>query len=90
MCRVRGIGVAVRVSTSTCVRSCLIRSLCFTPKRCSSSTTSSPRSLNADLGPEQLVGADQDVDLALPGALAAPRATSGALRIDETTSMVTG
>ena len=47
MCRVRGMGVAVRVSTSTSVRICLMRSLCVTPKRCSSSTISSPRSLNA-------------------------------------------
>ena len=46
MCSVRGIGVAVSVSTSTWLRSCLMRSLCVTPKRCSSSTTSSPRSLN--------------------------------------------
>jgi hypothetical protein len=44
-CRVRGIGVAVSVSTSTARRSALSRSLCFTPKRCSSSTTRSPRSL---------------------------------------------
>ena len=43
---VRGIGVAVSVSTSTLARSCLIFSLCCTPKRCSSSITSSPRSLN--------------------------------------------
>ena len=44
--RVRGIGVALMVSTSTWTRSSLIRSLCSTPKRCSSSTTSRPRSLN--------------------------------------------
>ena len=44
---VRGIGVALSVSTSTSVRSFLMRSLCCTPKRCSSSTTSRPRSLNA-------------------------------------------
>ena len=43
---VRGIGVADIVSTSTLVFSFLIDSLCWTPKRCSSSTTSSPRSLN--------------------------------------------
>ena len=41
----RGIGVAVSVSTSTCVRVFLIRSLCATPNRCSSSITSRPRSL---------------------------------------------
>ena len=43
MCRVRGIGVAVRVRTSTSVRSCFRRSLCATPKRCSSSMISRPR-----------------------------------------------
>ena len=44
--RVRGIGVAVRVSTSTSARKRLIASLWVTPKRCSSSTTSRPRFLN--------------------------------------------
>ena len=44
---VRGIGVAESVSTSTSARSALMRSLCCTPNRCSSSTTSRPRSLNA-------------------------------------------
>ena len=44
---VRGIGVAVSVSTSTSALSCLICSLWLTPKRCSSSTTSRPRSLNS-------------------------------------------
>ena len=43
---VRGIGVADSVSTSTLVLIFLICSLCCTPKRCSSSTTSRPRSLN--------------------------------------------
>ena len=47
MFSVRGIGVAVIVSTSTFLRSCLIRSLCATPNRCSSSTTSRPRSRKA-------------------------------------------
>ena len=46
MLSVRGIGVAVIVSTSTRLRICLMRSLCATPNRCSSSTTSSPRSRN--------------------------------------------
>ena len=45
--RVRGMGVAVSVSTWTDFRSCLSRSLCATPNRCSSSTTRSPRSLKA-------------------------------------------
>ncbi len=44
--RVRGIGVADIARTSTAVRSVLSCSLCSTPKRCSSSTTTSPRSLN--------------------------------------------
>ncbi len=39
---VRGIGLAVSVSTSTVSDSCLIASLWFTPKRCSSSTTRRP------------------------------------------------
>ena len=42
---VRGIGVAVSVRTSIDALSRLRRSLCFTPKRCSSSTIRSPRSL---------------------------------------------
>ena len=66
---VRGIGVALSVSTSTSVRSFLIRSLCCTPKRCSSSTTSSPRFLNIDVVGEQAVRADHDVDAALLDAL---------------------
>ena len=44
--RVRGIGVADMVSTSTAVRIDFRYSLCSTPKRCSSSTTTRPRSLN--------------------------------------------
>ncbi len=43
--RVRGIGVALIASTSTSVRSALSVSLCSTPKRCSSSITTRPRSL---------------------------------------------
>ena len=39
-------GVADRVRTSTSRLSCLSRSLAATPKRCSSSTTTRPRSLN--------------------------------------------
>ena len=46
ICRVRGIGVADMVSTSTSLRSCFSRSLWRTPKRCSSSTMTSPRLLN--------------------------------------------
>ncbi len=45
--RVRGMGVAVSVSTSTSARRALMDSLWLTPKRCSSSTTSRPRSLKA-------------------------------------------
>ena len=47
MFRVRGMGVADRVSTSTCLDSSLSFSLWATPKRCSSSTTSSPRSFHS-------------------------------------------
>ena len=43
MCSVRGIGVAVSDSTSTSSRSWRRSSFCATPKRCSSSTTTSPR-----------------------------------------------
>ena len=46
---VRGIGVAVSVSTSTSRRSCFSRSLAATPNRCSSSTTTRPRSLKRDV-----------------------------------------
>ena len=46
MCSVRGMGVAERVSTSTRVFMCWMLSLWLTPKRCSSSTMSRPRSLN--------------------------------------------
>ncbi len=45
MFSVRGMGVAVRVRTSIVALNCLIFSLWPTPKRCSSSTTSRPRSL---------------------------------------------
>src|SRR6266478_4730739 len=43
MCRVRGMGVAERASASTFLRISLRRSLWATPKRCSSSTSSSAR-----------------------------------------------
>ena len=48
---VRGIGLAVRVSTSTPSASALIDSLWLTPNRCSSSTTSSPSFLNVTSPP---------------------------------------
>ena len=43
---VRGMGVAVSVSTSTSERSAFMASLCRTPKRCSSSMMSRPSRLN--------------------------------------------
>ncbi len=46
MCSVRGIGVALSVSTSAPGLRRFSISLCATPKRCSSSITMSPRSLN--------------------------------------------
>ena len=42
-CKVRGIGVAVRVSTCTSALSCFSFSFCATPKCCSSSTMTRPR-----------------------------------------------
>ncbi len=44
--RVLGIGVAVKVKTSTSVFISFNFSFCLTPNRCSSSTTTRPRSLN--------------------------------------------
>ena len=49
-CSVRGIGVAVSVRTSVSSLSCLRRSLCFTPNRCSSSTMMRPRSSKTTSG----------------------------------------
>src|SRR5213082_1636595 len=46
ICSVRGIGVAESASASTFLRISFNLSLCATPKRCSSSTTSRPRSAN--------------------------------------------
>ena len=46
-CNVRGSGVAVSVSMWTSARSAFSRSLCVTPKRCSSSTTTSPSRLKS-------------------------------------------
>ena len=54
-----------------------MRSLCATPKRCSSSTTSRPRSRNSDALLEQAVRADHDVDRARRRA---PRARASRLR----------
>ena len=45
ICRVRGMGVAERVSTSTCSLRRRSTSFWGTPKRCSSSTITRPRSL---------------------------------------------
>ena len=50
-CSVRGIGVAESVSTCTSARSSFSRSLCPTPKCCSSSTTTRPRSLKLTVLP---------------------------------------
>ncbi len=60
--RVRGMGLAVRVRTSTPSAMALMDSLWVTPKRCSSSTTSSPRCLKVDVVAEQPVGAHHHVD----------------------------
>ena len=50
MLSVRGIGVAVRVSRCTLARSAFSASFWRTPKRCSSSTITRPRSLNFTSG----------------------------------------
>ncbi|MNI85781.1 hypothetical protein D3C73_1428040 [compost metagenome] len=50
MFSVRGIGVAVSVSRCTLARSAFSASFWRTPKRCSSSTTTMPRSLNFTSG----------------------------------------
>jgi hypothetical protein len=47
ICSVRGIGVAVSVSTCTSAFSAFSRSLWTTPKRCSSSTITRPSRLNS-------------------------------------------
>ena len=65
ICSVRGIGVALIEITSTRSFSWRSSSFCLTPKRCSSSTISSPRSLRAHVPRQQPMGPDQDVDLAL-------------------------
>ena len=65
-------------------------SFCFTPKRCSSSTISRPRSFGRTSRESSAVRADQDVDLALAEACRAPRFTSFAERKRETISIGTG
>ena len=69
MCRVRGIGVALIVRTSTSVRSCLRNSFWRTPKRCSSSMTTRPEILEPDVVLHQPVRADDDVDAPVCEAL---------------------
>ena len=64
MFSVRGMGVAESVSTSTARLISLMCSLCATPKRCSSSTMSRPRSLNSTSFCSSLVRADHKVALA--------------------------
>ena len=63
MCSVRGIGVAVIVSTSTVARSALSRSLTSTPNRCSSSMINRPRFVKLHVGRRQPMRADDDVEL---------------------------
>ena len=67
-CSVRGIGVAVSVSTCTSALSCFSRSLCATPKCCSSSTIEQAEIGELDALGEQRVGADDDVDVAVGDA----------------------
>jgi hypothetical protein len=62
---VRGIGVAVRVSTSTCARSAFSASFWRTPKRCSLVDDDEAEALEFHVLLQQAMGADQDVDPAL-------------------------
>ena len=61
---VLGIGVAVRVRTSTPILSRRSWSLAATPKRCSSSITTRPRFFHLDILGEKAMGADHNIDLA--------------------------
>ena len=83
-------GVADMASTSIAARICLRRSLWRTPKRCSSSTTSRPRSWNLRLLREDGVGADEDVDLACFGGFSTMAVFSFAVRKRESISTLTG
>ena len=64
MCSVRGIGVALSVSTSTSSRSDFSSSFCATPKRCSSSRIDEAELLRDHVAAQHAVRADEDVDLA--------------------------
>ena len=64
MFSVRGIGVAVSVSTCTSARSACRRSLSRTPKRCSSSTMMQAEVLEARMRMQQAMRGDHDVDRA--------------------------
>ena len=66
---VRGIGLAVSVSTSTPSAMRFTASLCVTPKRCSSSTTRRPSVLELHVLGQQAVRADDDVDAPVGQAL---------------------
>ncbi len=76
MLSVRGIGVAVSVSTCTSARSALSRSLSRTPKRCSSSTMIRPRSRKRTLACSRRWVAMTMSIVALLDALRGPRAVS--------------
>ncbi len=69
-CRVRGIGVADSVSTWTSAFSSFSRSLCLTPKCCSSSMISRPSRSNLMRFGKQRMRADDDIDGAVGKALA--------------------
>ena len=49
MFNVLGIGVAVNVKTSTLVFNSFNRSLCLTPKRCSSSIINNPKKIDTNV-----------------------------------------
>ena len=63
MCSVRGIGVAVIVSTSTVARSALSRSFTSTPNRCSSSMIKQAQILKLHVRRRHPMRADQNIEL---------------------------
>ena len=64
MCSVRGIGVADMVSTSTCLRICLMRSLCRHAEALLLVDDQQPEIGELHVLRKNPVRADQDVDLA--------------------------
>ena len=75
---VRGIGVAVRVSTSTCARRCLIRSLCLHAEALLLVDHEQAEVLELDVVGQQAMGPDDDIDLPRLERLRPPRSAPSA------------